>query len=137
MRHPGVPQKLKMGPREMNSKMVVVVVGPALSYDISPDEGGAPEPGGSLKPLLVAKNPWFLVYLKGAWVPLEKAYRASCRPPYRLLLTGALTGHELGGMHQIPPPCYSFPCISGFPCFFALQGILFFLLTFSPFSPRI
>ena len=30
MRHPGVPQKLKMGPREMNSKMVVVVVGPSL-----------------------------------------------------------------------------------------------------------
>ena len=27
MRHPGVPQKRKMGPREMNSKMVVVVVG--------------------------------------------------------------------------------------------------------------
>ena len=30
MRHPGVPQKRKMGPREMNSKMVVVVVGPSL-----------------------------------------------------------------------------------------------------------
>ena len=30
MHHPGVPQKRKMGSREMNSKMVVVVVGPAL-----------------------------------------------------------------------------------------------------------
>ena len=32
MRHPGVPPKCKMGPREMNSKMVVVVDGPSLSY---------------------------------------------------------------------------------------------------------
>ena len=29
-RHPGVPQKRKMGPLEMNSKMVVVVVGSSL-----------------------------------------------------------------------------------------------------------
>ena len=32
MRHPGgPPQKNKIGPREMNSKMVVVVDGPALT----------------------------------------------------------------------------------------------------------
>ena len=30
MRHPGGTPKMKMGPREMNSKMVVVVVGPSL-----------------------------------------------------------------------------------------------------------
>ena len=30
VRHPGVSQKRKMGPREMNSKMVVVMVGPSL-----------------------------------------------------------------------------------------------------------
>ena len=30
VRHPGVLRKWKMGPREMNSKMVVVVVGPSL-----------------------------------------------------------------------------------------------------------
>ena len=34
VRHPGVPRKWKMGPREMNSKMVVVVVGPSLKLSI-------------------------------------------------------------------------------------------------------
>ena len=32
MRHPGVPPKKKMGSREMNSKMVVVMVGPSFRF---------------------------------------------------------------------------------------------------------
>ena len=34
MRHPGGTPKRKMGPCEMNSKMVVVVVGPSLNVEL-------------------------------------------------------------------------------------------------------
>ena len=44
MRHAGVPQKGKMGPREMNSEMVVVVVGPSLIYLFSKTAAGPPDP---------------------------------------------------------------------------------------------